>query len=74
MKSALIFVGIRWKIVTYLYNETPVKPVQKAIGAEIWLVQNLNVGFVRPWHGVTETPPKKTKKSENSNDHNFLLP
>ena len=48
MKSDASFSAFNTQFIMHLYNETPLKPVQKAIGTEIWLVQNLNVGFVRP--------------------------
>ena len=48
MKSNAKFDGIITKSIMHLYNKVPVKPVPKAVDAEIWLVQNSFTGFVRP--------------------------
>ena len=48
MKSDASFSEIAHKFILHLYSKSPVKPVQKAVGAEISLVQILKMGFVRP--------------------------
>ena len=47
MKSDANFSELYTQFVIHLYNETLVKPVQKAVDAEISLVQILKMGFVR---------------------------
>ena len=47
MKSNVSFADTYTKFIIHLYNKVPVKPVPNAVGAEIWLVQNLFAGFVR---------------------------
>ena len=48
MRSNVHFAGIFTKFIMYLYSKVPVKPVPNAVDAEIWPVQNLFMGFVRP--------------------------
>ena len=48
MKSDAHFSALYTQFIMHLYNKVPIKSVSKAVDAEIWLSQNLNVGFVRP--------------------------
>ena len=48
MKSDASFSALYTLFIMHLYNKTPVKPVKKAVDAEISLVQILKMGFVRP--------------------------